>query len=56
MPAVLTSDQLRPFMNFELNEFGPSAVPLVWKETENFLKRKPEKPMPPKGPVQGELF
>lgn len=56
MPAVLAGEQLRPFMNFELNEFGPSTVPLVWKETGNFLTKKKGEPKPkPEGPVQGEL-
>ncbi len=47
MPAVLSDSQIGPFLNGELNEFGPSSVLLQFNETENFLKRKPGK---------GELF
>jgi putative SOS response-associated peptidase YedK len=59
MPAVLANDQLRPFVDGELNEFGPTRVPLVWAPTENFLTRKkqaPPPPAPPEPPAQGELF
>lgn len=54
MPAVLSNAQLRPYLDGELHEFGPSAVPLEWRETENFLKR--EKESPKEKPQQGELF
>ncbi len=47
MPAVLAETQVVPFLNGELNEFGPSSVLLQFNETANFLKRKPD---------QGELF
>lgn len=50
MPAVLAEDRLRSFLDGEIHEFGPSPVPLQWKETENFLK----KAVPP--PDQGELL
>jgi putative SOS response-associated peptidase YedK len=60
MPAVLTNEQLRPFLEGELNEFGPSGVPLVWAPTENFLTRKKKDTLAatekPKPPSQGELF
>jgi len=52
MPAVLTNAQLRPYLDGELNEFGPSAVPLEWKETANFLKKTSGETKP----EQGELF
>jgi len=58
MPAVLAEDQLRPYLEGELNEFGPSRVLLEWAPTENFLTKK-EAPAPtskPKPPAQGELF
>lgn len=50
MPAVLAEDRLRPYLDGELHEFGPSPVPLRWEETENFLK----KAVPPQ--EQGELL
>lgn len=51
MPAVLTDEQIAPFMEGELNAFGPSAVALQYQEAANFLKSgKPSKP------AQDELF
>lgn len=50
MPAVLAPDQLRPYLEGTLNEFGPSSVPLRWAAAENFLKKAKEPP------AQGELF
>jgi putative SOS response-associated peptidase YedK len=50
MPAVLAGPQIRPFLDGVLQEFGPSAAPLEFKEAENFLKKKKEPP------AQGELF
>lgn len=59
MPAVLAEDQLRPYLEGELNEFGPSRVALDWVPTENFLK-KPKPPVRPQKsrplPVQLDLF
>lgn len=53
MPAVLGDAQIAPFLAGELNIFGPSAVGLVYREAENFLRSgKATKPPPP----QGELF
>ena len=54
MPAVLADEQLRPFLDGELNEFGPSSVLLQFSQAENFLKRKPPDEPPPA--VQGVLF
>jgi len=59
MPAVLAEDQFRPYLEGELNEFGPSRVLLEWAPTENFLTKKKEAPAPtpkPDPPAQGELF
>ncbi|MCW1925682.1 SOS response-associated peptidase [Luteolibacter arcticus] len=59
MPAVLAEDQLRPYLEGELNEFGPSKVMLDWVPTENFLTRKKKEPAaakPQDRPSQGELF
>jgi putative SOS response-associated peptidase YedK len=59
MPAVLAEDQLRPYLEGELNEFGPSRLLLDWAPTENFLtKKKKEAPLSPpvEPPAQGELF
>jgi putative SOS response-associated peptidase YedK len=58
MPAVLAEDQLRPYLEGELREFGPSRVLLNWVPTENFLtKKKKEETHPPaEPPPQGELF
>jgi putative SOS response-associated peptidase YedK len=47
MPAVLTDEQILPYLAHELHEFGPSSVTLAYSEAENFLKKKP---------AQGELF
>lgn len=54
MPAVLADDQLRPYLDGELNEFGPSRVPLGYTEAANFLKKKPPDETPPA--PQEELF
>ena len=55
MPAVLAEDQLRPFVEGDLSEFGPSSVDLRFAEAANFLKRTPsEEHAPP--PIQGDLF
>jgi putative SOS response-associated peptidase YedK len=58
MPAVLAEEQLRPYLEGELNEFGPSRVQLEWLPTENFLTKKKEEeaPSPVELPPQGELF
>lgn len=52
MPAVLLTSQILPYLAGELNEFGPSAVPLEWAEAENFLRKKASEAKP----QQGELF
>jgi len=52
MPAVLSPHQIRPFLDLELHEFGPTTVPLAFTEAENFLTPKKSKPASP----QGELF
>ncbi len=54
MPAVLSEERIDPFLDGDLREFGPSPVPLVFAEAENFLRRQgpPEKPEA----EQGELF
>lgn len=52
MPAVLGDEQIRPYLDGDLREFGPSRVPLVYEEGENFLRKK-KKSEPPR---QGELF
>lgn len=53
MPAVLSGEQIAPFLDGDLNAFGPSAVALQYQESANFLKSgKATKPLPP----QGELF
>jgi putative SOS response-associated peptidase YedK len=59
MPAVLVPDQIGPFLDHELHEFGPSAADLRWSEAANFLKGKGKNaekadPVPP--PDQGTLF
>ena len=52
MPAVLSDAQIAPFMEGELNTFGPSAVALQYEEAANFLTAgKSTKP-----PAQDELF
>jgi putative SOS response-associated peptidase YedK len=58
MPAVLAEDQLRPYLEGDISEFGPSRVLLDWVPTENFLtKKKKETTSPPvEPPPQGELF
>lgn len=56
MPAVLTNEQIAPYLAGELHEFGPSRVELSYFAAENFLKAKrTEKPTNP-GLSQGELF
>ena len=68
MPAVLAFDQLQSHLSGELKSYGPSSVPLEWKETENFLKGQKRatkqahsKPPPASKrrqdpPEQGQLF
>ena len=53
MPAVLSDEQIKPFLNGELTALGPSPVALRYEETANFLKTGQEKNEPP---AQGELF
>lgn len=53
MPAVLSDEQIAPFLEGELNSFGPSAVLLRYQEAENFLKSKKDRKPPP---AQGDLF
>ena len=48
MPAVLTQAQIPPYLEGELQEFGPSAVALEFQKAANFLKAKK--------PETGELF
>lgn len=55
MPAALTDQQIAPFLQNELHEFGASSVPLVFREAKNFLKRDDAGADPPAS-VQGELF
>ncbi|MFM2199399.1 MAG: hypothetical protein RLZZ505_2831 [Verrucomicrobiota bacterium] len=40
MPAVLSDEQIDPFLEDELSSFGPSAVLLQYREADNFLKSK----------------
>lgn len=40
MPAVLTQDQINPYLDHELDEFGPSRVELAYSQAENFLSHK----------------
>lgn len=47
MPAVLTDEQVLPYLQGRLGHFGPSSVPLTFLEAPNFLK--PDS-------LQGELF
>jgi putative SOS response-associated peptidase YedK len=53
MPAVLSHGQIAPFLDGELNSFGPSAVLLRYREAVNFLKSKKDGKPPP---AQGDLF
>lgn len=53
MPAVLTDEQIPDYLAGELHEFGPSAVPLIYSEAANFLKKVPADGGPP---IQGELL
>jgi putative SOS response-associated peptidase YedK len=53
MPAVLSDDQMAPYLSGELSNFGPSAVVLQYEEAANFLKSG-SGPKPPS--AQGELF
>ncbi|GAA5119442.1 SOS response-associated peptidase family protein [Luteolibacter yonseiensis] len=48
MPAVLTDEQIPPYLAGDLQDFGPSAAALTYTQAENFLKRKTLE--------QGELF
>lgn len=52
MPAVLGDEQISPFLDGDLNVFGPSGVELQYREATNFLKSAKAKEPPP----QGELF
>lgn len=59
MPAVLLPDQIDPFLDGDLQEFGPSRGILQFAEAPNFLKQKKaakasSNPILP--PDQGELF
>jgi len=54
MPAVLGDAQIPLFLEGELNEFGPSAVTLEFKQADNFLKTNTDRKKAP--PAQGELF
>lgn len=54
MPAVLTNEQIAPFMEGVLNAFGPSAVALHYQKAANFLTAGKSTKRPP--PAQGELF
>lgn len=54
MPAVLSDTQIEPYLQGELNEFGPSTVALEYEEAANFLKTGPAGKKPP--PRQGDLF
>ena len=38
MPAILTDEQISPFLAGELNELGPSSVAVKFQEAENFLE------------------
>lgn len=43
MPAVLSDEQVGPYLDGDLNSFGPSTVALLGLEAPNFLKTdKPE--------------
>lgn len=55
MPAVLSDDQVASYLAGELNDFGPSQVPLLYTEAANFLKSKPPDKNQP-GPTQQDLF
>lgn len=52
MPVVLGYEQIGPYLDGALNEFGPSGVALMYAETENFLKKKKD----PEPPAQPDLF
>ncbi len=54
MPAVLSDEQIAPFLEGELDAFGPSAVALHYQEAANFLSAGKSTKRPP--PAQGELF
>lgn len=45
MPAVLGEEQIDPYLDGDLHEFGPSSVPLQHAAAANFLKPDP----PPSG-------
>ncbi|MBK1884400.1 SOS response-associated peptidase family protein [Luteolibacter pohnpeiensis] len=55
MPAVLADSQIEPYLEMELNEFGPSSVELEFSEAANFLKPGGTKPKPGDA-IQTELF
>lgn len=43
MPAILTQEQFRLFLDGELQEFGPSKVSLVYAKEDRFLAKKERK-------------
>lgn len=49
---ILRPEEFRPYLDGEIEEFGPAEVPLKYAATENFLKVKKPKDPPP----QEELF
>ena len=40
MPAVLSDEQIEPYLDRELNEFGPSGMELRYSQAANFLTDK----------------
>jgi putative SOS response-associated peptidase YedK len=52
MPAVLLPGQVEPFLGGEIDEFGPSGVPLNYTRAANFLTRAKDSPLL----IQDELF
>jgi putative SOS response-associated peptidase YedK len=38
MPLVLSDENIGPYLDGELNQFGSSKVPLLYQETPNFLR------------------
>lgn len=53
MPAVLSDEQIAPYLKGELHSFGPSAVLLHYREADDFLKSRKDRKPPP---AQGDLF
>jgi putative SOS response-associated peptidase YedK len=39
MPALLTEEQIQPYLANKLHTFGPSSLSLHYQQVENFLKR-----------------